>query len=453
MKRENELEKISCEIENYHLTKSTETVYDELKKGHAKIAIVGLEHTGLSIALEFGKDMNVIAFDVNEEKIEMMRNDTDPSGEISPEWFDNKRISFTSNSKQIENARVYIVAVPTPVDESNAPNLKGLKKATLAVAKCLKRGDYVIFESTVYPGCTEEICLPILESISGLNVNTEFKMGYSPERINQGDKSHPVTAIKKIVSGSDTDSCREIAKIYGHIINAGVYQAPSISVAEAAKVVENTQRDVNIALMNELAMIFDKMDIDTLEVLKAAGTKWNFLDFNPGLVGGQSIGVDPYYLIHKARKLKVDADVIKSSRMVNDWMPYEIVHRVFDVLHEKGQALDGARILIKGVTFKENVSDIRNSKAAEIANIFKMKNATVDIMDPFADSDCLLEQYDLELCTSPANNYDIVILAVCHWQYQELTTADLKKYFTKEPLIFDVKGIMPKDDKVRVMTL
>jgi len=453
MRKTEEEKKIFNDLKRQSLVWTNETAYDLLVKGEAKIALVGLGYVGLPIALEFAKEMNVIGFDINADRVEKMRRGEDPSNEIDAAAFENKKITFTSNPTHMESAKVYIVAVPTPVDDSNAPCLKALKAATAAVANCLVPGDYVVYESTVYPGCTEEVCLPILEKLSGLEVNKDFRLGYSPERINPGDKKNTLTTIKKIVAGSDEATCDEISKIYSHVITAGVHKAPSIQVAEAAKIVENTQRDVNIALMNELSILFDKMNIDTQEVLKAAGTKWNFLDFKPGLVGGHCIGVDPYYLIHKARKLKVDADVMKSCRMINDWMPFEILHRVYDQLKERGKVMDGAKVLVMGCTFKENVSDIRNSKAAELANIFRMKHADVDVVDPYAEASDLKDQYDLDLVTDMREDYDVVVMAVSHWEYRGWKTADLQKRFTADPIVFDVKGIIDNDGSMCVMKL
>jgi len=351
-------------------------IFNKLRSKDATIALVGLGYVGLPIALEFAKSFKVIGFDINSARIEQMKNGIDPSEELVKEDFLNKDIEFTSNSSDLDKAEVIIVAVPTPVSKNKTPNLLPLSKACESIGKSIEKGNIVIFESTVYPGCTEEVCIPILEEISGLTCNKDFWVGYSPERINPGDKVHTLTKIKKIVSGSNKYAENEIFQIYDHIIDAGIHVAPSIKVAEAAKIVENTQRDVNIALMNELSVFFEALNINTHEVLEAAGTKWNFLNFYPGLVGGHCIGVDPYYLIHKAANIGMDLDVISSSRKINDSMPSKVVTQVTEALHAQGKSIETAKVLVLGATFKEDVSDLRNSKAAEMSQIFQSEAAS-----------------------------------------------------------------------------
>jgi UDP-N-acetyl-D-galactosamine dehydrogenase len=339
-------------------------MYQDLIERKKKISVIGLGYVGLPIALEFAKYFDVIGFDVNERRVAQMKAGIDPSKELEASAFEKTSIEFTTDAIVLSQAHFHIVAVPTDIDKHKVPDLMPLFKASESVGKIIKKGDYVIFESTVYPGCTEEDCLPIIEELSGLKRNIDFKFGYSPERINPGDKQRTLTTILKIVSGGDEESLEEINMIYGHIIKAGTYTASSVKVAEAAKVIENTQRDLNISLMNEFAIIFDKMDIDTSEVLKAAGTKWNFLKFYPGLVGGHCIGVDPYYLIHKSKQLGYDPQVIAAGRRINDNMPAFVAKKLVQLLIRKNKNLSQCKILVKGLTCKENVSDIRNSKVA-----------------------------------------------------------------------------------------
>ena len=408
-----------------------------------KLAVIGLGYVGLPIALEFAKKISVIGFDINEKRVEMMRNRIDPSNELVAEDFDGTDIHFTANLDELREATFFIVAVPTPIDEHNLPDLKPLLGATRTVGKVLKKGDYVVYESTVYPGCTEEDCIPVLEELSGLKFNVDFKVGYSPERINPGDKEHTLTKIVKVVSGSDAESSDEVAKVYEMIIKAGVYRASSIKVAEAAKIIENTQRDVNIALMNELSMIFSKLGINTYEVLEAAGTKWNFLKFFPGLVGGHCIGVDPYYLTYKARELGYHSKIINSGRALNDSMGPYVARQTVKLVIAKGKDISKSKILIMGATFKENVSDIRNSKVASVVDELKSFGVTVDVHDPHACSDELHEEYGFTLIPEIPKDfiYDAVIVAVNHAEYLSYDETYFKSLLGDKGVLVDLKGI------------
>lgn len=415
-------------------------MYQELIQKKAKLAVIGLGYVGLPIALEFAKKISVIGFDINPKRVDMMKNGIDPSKELEKKDFEGCDILFTSSLDELKEARFFIVSVPTPVDEYNVPDLIPVKKASETIGKVLKKGDYVVFESTVYPGCTEEDCLPIIENLSGLNVITDFKIGYSPERINPGDKEHTLARIIKVVSGCDAESLEEISKIYEIVVKAGVYKASSIKVAEAAKIIENTQRDLNIALMNELSIIFDKMNINTYEVLEAAGTKWNFLKFYPGLVGGHCIGVDPYYLTYKSNQLGYDSRVILAGRVINDEMPKYVVKKVVQHIIKHVKDVTKARVLIMGTTFKENVSDIRNSKVADVVNELKSFSLNVDVVDAYASSEELQHEYGYGLA-SANGKYDAVILAVCHDIYQTITEEYLTGITNPDALFADLKGM------------
>ena len=416
-------------------------MYQPLVDKKAKLAVVGLGYVGLPIALEFAKKISVIGFDINSKRIELMKQSIDPSNELEKEAFDGCDITFTDSLETLREARFFIVAVPTPVDEHNVPDLTPVMRASETIGKVVKKGDYVVFESTVYPGCTEEDCLPIIESFSGLKNITDFKLGYSPERINPGDKTHTLSKIIKVVSGCDAESLEQIAKVYELVVAAGVHKASSIKVAEAAKIIENTQRDLNIALMNELSIIFDMMNINTFEVLEAAGTKWNFLKFQPGLVGGHCIGVDPYYLTHKAKKLGYNSQVILAGRSINDDMANRVAQKVVMHIIKTVGNVKTASVLVKGATFKENVSDIRNSKVADVVKALKKYYLNVDVEDPFADSDELYHEYGFGLASEIKNDYDAVIIAVPHRSYHDLGD----EYFTgitkTDALIADLKGI------------
>ncbi|NOZ48250.1 MAG: nucleotide sugar dehydrogenase [Chlorobi bacterium] len=416
-------------------------MYNKIISRKSKISLVGLGYVGLPIALEFAKKASVIGFDIKPDRIELMKKGIDPSEELDSSDFKNCDIVFTSNPNDLKNADFHIVAVPTPIDEYNFPDLTPLIKATETVGKILKKGDYVVYESTVYPGATEEDCIPVLERESGLKCGTDFKVGYSPERINPGDKEHTLTKIKKVVSGCDEESCETIAKVYEMVITAGVHRAGSIKVAEAAKIIENTQRDVNIALMNELSIIFNRMGINTFEVLEAAGTKWNFLKFFPGLVGGHCIGVDPYYLVHKAKELGYHPQIINSGRFVNDSMGGYVAKQTVKKIIAQNKPLLNAKVLIMGVTFKENVSDIRNSKVVDVYNELKSYMVDVEVVDPFANSEEVKKEYGFSLTKEIGNNYEAVIVAVNHKQYLKFDEVYFKSITNENPVLVDIKGI------------
>lgn len=418
-------------------------MYEQLLSKEAKLAVIGLGYVGLPIALEFARKISVIGFDINAQRVEMMRNNVDPSGELEAADFEGCDITFTDSLDVLREARFFIVAVPTPIDEHAMPDLKPLIGASTTVGKVLKAGDYVVYESTVYPGCTEEDCIPILERESGLKFPTDFKVGYSPERINPGDKEHTLSTIVKVVAGCDAESLEEIAKTYELVVKAGVHRASSIKVAEAAKIIENTQRDVNIALMNELSMIFDRMRINTYEVLEAAGTKWNFLKFSPGLVGGHCIGVDPYYLTYKAKELGYDAKVILSGRTTNDGMGAYIARKTVQMMIKQGKDVSKSKVLVMGATFKENVEDIRNSKVADVINELKNFSVNIDIVDPHADSDELHHEYGFRLTPQEniGSDYDAVIVAVSHKPYTEKDEAYFKSITAEQAVLVDIKGL------------
>jgi UDP-N-acetyl-D-galactosamine dehydrogenase len=417
---------------------SNDKIYDQLTGKKAKLAVIGLGYVGLPIALELAKKISVIGFDINAKRIQMMRNGVDPSKEVEKGEFAGRDVVFTDDLAVLKEARFFIVAVPTPVDKYNVPDLRPLIGASETVAKVLKLGDYVVYESTVYPGCTEEDCLPVLEKISGLKMGEDFKLGYSPERINPGDKKNTLKTVVKVVSGNDAVALDEIAKTYELVVDAGVHRAPSIKVAEASKIVENTQRDLNIALMNELSLIFDRMGINTYDVIEAAGTKWNFLKFQPGLVGGHCIGVDPYYLTHKAAALGYESKVISSSRYINDdmakYVARKIITHVLKISNEP-------RVLVKGVTFKENVSDIRNSKIVDTVKELLLYNIHVDVEDPYALEEDVHEEYGLQLTHGEAKNYDAVIVTVPHRPYIGLDDAWFASVTREGGLVADLKGI------------
>jgi len=421
-------------------------MYQELVDKKAKLAVIGLGYVGLPIALEFAKRISVIGFDINTKRIEMMRKSQDPSKEVDAKEFEGRDIVFTNNLDVLKEASFFIVAVPTPVDKYNVPDLKPLMGASTTVGKVLKKGDYVVYESTTYPGCTEEDCLPVLEKLSGLKMGTGFKLGYSPERINPGDKKNTLKTVVKVVSGCDVESLDEIAKTYELVVDAGVHRASSIKVAEASKIVENTQRDLNISLMNELSMIFDRMNINTFDVIEAAGTKWNFLKFQPGLVGGHCIGVDPYYLTYKASALGYDSKVISSSRSINDDMAKYVARKIIThVLRNSNEP----RVLVKGVTFKENVSDIRNSKIVDTVKELLLFNIHVDVEDPYAQGEEVHEEYGLKLCSKEEKDYDAVIITVPHKPYMNLDDDYFKSITKDKAVIADLKGIYKSKIKSR----
>ncbi len=416
-------------------------MYNDLINKKEKLAVIGLGYVGLPIALEFARTIDVIGFDINEKRVDMMRNGIDPSNELTSEAFEGCSIEFTNSLEKLKEAKFYVVAVPTPVDEHNVPDLTPVLRASETIGKVIKKGDYVVFESTVYPGCTEEDCVPVIENISGLKSILDFKIGYSPERINPGDKEHTLQNVIKVVSGCDAESLDEIAKTYELVVKAGVHRASSIKVAEAAKIIENTQRDLNIALMNELSIIFDKLGINTYEVLEAAGTKWNFLKFFPGLVGGHCIGVDPYYLTYKSEQLGYKSRVILSGRIINDEMASYVVKKTIQTIIKSGADVSKSKILVMGTTFKENVSDIRNSKIADLVKELKAYSVKVDVVDPHADHDELMHEYGYGLSTEISTGYDAVIVAVNHKEYTTFNTEYFNSILEPNGLVVDLKGI------------
>ena len=417
-------------------------IYNKLVAKEATLAVIGLGYVGLPIALEFAKKIKVIGFDINPKRIDMMKQKIDPSDELESKDFDNADIEFTANIEDLKKATFFIVAVPTPIDESRLPDLKPLLGASNTVGKVLKKGDFVVFESTVYPGCTEEDCIPVLEEVSGLKWKDDFNVGYSPERINPGDKVHTLASIVKVASGDTEASADIIAKTYELVVTAGVHRAASIKVAEAAKIIENTQRDVNIALINELSIIFNKLKINTYDVLEAAGTKWNFLNFRPGLVGGHCIGVDPYYLTHKAKQVGYHAKIINSGRYVNDSMGFYVGKQTVKMMIKQGKNPMESKVLLMGATFKEDVSDIRNSKIVDVIRELESFSCKVDVVDPHADSDDLFLEYGFNLQPKVTNDYDAIIVAVNHKEYCNLEEVEFKKMMKDGKGVFvDLKGI------------
>lgn len=417
------------------------SIYNKLVAKEAKLAVIGLGYVGLPIALEFAKKISVVGFDINQARVDLMRNKKDPSNELESSAFDDCDIHFTADIEDLRDVQFYVVAVPTPIDDANLPDLRPLLGASKTVGQVLKKGDYVVFESTVYPGCTEEDCIPVLEEISGLKFKDDFKVGYSPERINPGDKEHTLQNVVKVVSGCCEESLEEIAKTYELVVAAGVHRAASIKVAEAAKIIENTQRDVNIALINELSIIFNRLGINTYEVLEAAGTKWNFLKFSPGLVGGHCIGVDPYYLTHKAQQAGYHAKIINSGRYVNDSMGFYIGKQTVKKIIAQGRNIQDAKVLVMGATFKEDVSDIRNSKVIDVVNELKSFQVKVDLVDPHASSEEMEHEYGVSL-VEIGKNYDAVIVAVNHKNYKNLDEAYFKSLMKDSHGVFvDIKGI------------
>jgi UDP-N-acetyl-D-galactosamine dehydrogenase len=421
-------------------------MYTELLQKKKKVSVTGLGYVGLPVALHFARSFSVIGYDKDKSKIEAFRKGIDPAREVSSENFTNRDIEFTCEPADLARAHFHIVAVPTPVDDHKVPNLRPLQDASKDIGVVLKRGDYVIFESTVYPGCTEEDCLPILEHESGLKVIRDFKLGYSPERISPGDRKRGFEKIVKIVAGCDDKSLEEIAKIYSNVVSAGVYRATSIRVAEAAKVIENTQRDLNISFVNELSIIFDRMGLDTSEVLEAAATKWNFMKFTPGLVGGHCISVDPYYLVHKSKQLGYDPQVILSGRRINDGMPSFIAKRLVQMLISTGKNPRDCRVLTMGITFKENVSDIRNSKVVDLVRELLNYSVNVDIVDPYAVNSEVSRMFGIELTTELRNDYDAIIVAVSHNPYKKLDIDYFRKLMIGDhPILLDLKGLYDRE--------
>jgi UDP-N-acetyl-D-glucosamine/UDP-N-acetyl-D-galactosamine dehydrogenase len=417
-------------------------MYNKLIKKETKLSVIGLGYVGLPIALEFARKIEVIGFDIKPGRIDLMKKGIDPSNELDSASFKNTSIHFTSDPKDLKDASFHIIAVPTPTNIYNLPDLTPVLKASETLGRVLKKGDYVVYESTVYPGCTEEDCIPVLEKFSKLKSGRDFKVGFSPERINPGDHNHTLTKIVKITSGCDPEAAENIAKTYELIIKAGVYRASSIKVAEAAKIIENTQRDINIAFMNELSLIFNRLGVNTFEVLEAAGTKWNFLKFYPGLVGGHCIGVDPYYLSYKAKALGYHPQMIDSGRFVNDSMGRYIGKQTVKKIIAAGKNPNNSRVLILGITFKEDVTDIRNSKVADIIAELADFSVSVDVIDPGASHDEVKEEYKLELKKEPTGKYDAIILAVSHKEYLTLNEKWFTPLLNNDGIIVDVKGVL-----------
>ena len=412
----------------------------------ARLAIIGLGYVGLPLAVEFGKSVETVGFDIKADRIQELRDGEDVTREVDAAMLaEASQLSFTSDTKALADCNIYIVTVPTPIDDYKRPDLSPLQAASRTVGACLSKGDIVIYESTVYPGATEEVCVPILEEISGLTLNEDFFVGYSPERINPGDQKHRLPDIMKVTSGSTPEAAAFIDKLYASIIRAGTYQTSSIQVAEAAKVIENTQRDLNIALINELALIFHRLGIDTEEVLNAAGTKWNFLPFRPGLVGGHCISVDPYYLTHKAQHVGYHPEVILAGRRINDSMGAYVAERVIKLMTRRGIHVVGSNILVLGLSFKENCPDLRNTGVIDIIRELQVYNARVDVHDPWVDKDEALEEYGLALIDEPAKEqYDAIVLAVGHEDFQRLGPEGVKTFGREKSILFDVKSVFAK---------
>lgn len=414
----------------------------------ARIAVIGLGYVGLPLAVAFGARGPVVGFDISETRIAALKEGNDSTLETDPADLTAAQLLFTSDPQDLAACNVYIVTVPTPVDAMKRPDLGSLMRASETVGRMIKAGDVVIYESTVYPGATEEDCIPVVEHFSGLQLNSDFFAGYSPERINPGDKIHRLADIRKVTSGSTPEAAAFIDALYGQIITAGTYLAPSIKVAEAAKVIENTQRDVNIALINELAMIFERMGLDTLDVLEAAGTKWNFQPFRPGLVGGHCIGVDPYYLTYKAQSVGFDPQMVLAGRRINDgmgrWMAHGLVRRMID----GDIAIKGARVLVMGLTFKEDVPDLRNTRVVDIVRELESYGVVVDVTDPLADPEEARREFGLETVSPQEGTYDAVVVAVAHSAIRAGGLAEIAPLFRGEMLILDVKGILPRDPRI-----
>ncbi|PCI85138.1 MAG: Vi polysaccharide biosynthesis UDP-N-acetylglucosamine C-6 dehydrogenase TviB [Hyphomicrobiales bacterium] len=419
-----------------------------MKTDNIKLGIIGLGYVGLPLAVEFGKKINTLGFDIHMKRINELNKGTDHTLEVSSdEMKSSKFLNYTSNVEDLTDVNIYIVTVPTPIDENNSPDLTPLIKASEMLGGVVKKDDIVIYESTVYPGATEEVCIPIIERISGLKYNVDFFAGYSPERINPGDKEHRVTTIKKVTSGSNPKVTKLVDELYGQIITAGTHSVSSIRVAEAAKVIENTQRDLNIALINELSIIFNKLNIDTEEVLEAAGTKWNFLPFRPGLVGGHCIGVDPYYLTYKAQSVGYNPEIILAGRRINDGMGKYIVTELVKSMIKKRIHVDEANILIMGLTFKENCPDLRNTRVIDIIEELKTYNVNVSVFDPWASAEQAEKEYDLELITAPdENRYDAAIVAVAHKQFAEIGAQGVRKFLKEDGLIYDLKYVFKSSE-------
>lgn len=414
-----------------------------------KLAVIGLGYVGLPLAVEFGKSRPVIGFDIDEHRVNALRSGCDSTLEVtSDELAEAKHLAISSDQDELASVDIFIVTVPTPVDDAKRPDVRALESASAMIGRHLRKGGIVVYESTVYPGCTEEVCVPVLERESGLTFNRDFFCGYSPERINPGDKTHRLPTIVKVTSGSNAEVAEEIDQLYKEIIVAGTHKASSIKVAEAAKVIENTQRDVNIALMNELSLIFNRLDIDTTEVLEAAGTKWNFLPFRPGLVGGHCIGVDPYYLTHKAQQIGYHPAVILSGRRINDQMGAFVAESMVKLMLKRNIKLNGARVLMLGLAFKENCPDIRNTRAIDIVSALKDYSINVDVYDPWVDLAEVRHEYDIECMNEapPMDTYDAVVIAVSHDQFAELGSKGVRKFGRTGAILYDVKSLFPASD-------
>lgn len=423
-------------------------LYDRLIEKKEKISVIGLGYVGMPIAVAFAKKISVIGFDLNKTKIDLYKSGIDPTNEVGNKEIKNSFVQFTSDEKELKKAKFHIVAVPTPVKKDHTPDLSPVEGASAILGRNLTEGSIVVFESTVYPGVTEEVCVPILEKESGLKCGLDFKVGYSPERINPGDKVHRLETIKKIVSGMDRETLDTVAKVYGLVIEAGVHKTSSIKVAEAAKVIENSQRDINIAFMNELSIIFNKMGIDTKDVLEAARTKWNFLDFSPGLVGGHCIGVDPYYLTYKAEMLGYHSQIILAGRRINDDMGKYVAENCVKNLIGEDKAVKGAKVVIFGFTFKENCPDTRNTKVIEIVKELREYGINPLIVDPQADVDEAEKLYGIHLTDmNRIKGMDVVIFAVAHKKFLKLKTADIDKFYsTDKKVLLDIKGIFNRSE-------
>lgn len=419
-----------------------------LQLAELKIAIIGLGYVGLPLAVEFGKQVSVVGFDIHQKRIDELKSGQDHTLEVSKEELvQASQLSYSANLEDLKNCNFFIVTVPTPIDEFKQPDLSPLLKASTSIGQVLKIGDVVVYESTVYPGATEETCIPVLEKVSGLKFNQDFFAGYSPERINPGDKLHRVTNILKITSGSTPEVADFVDQVYNLVIEAGTHKAPSIKVAEAAKVIENTQRDVNIALINELAVIFNKIGVDTEDVLKAAGTKWNFLPFRPGLVGGHCIGVDPYYLTHKAQSLGIHPEIILAARRLNDRMGEYVATQLIKEMVKKRIQVVGSKILVMGLSFKENCPDIRNTKIVDMVKALKEYELDLDIYDPWVDAEEVKNEYGLAPIHSPQfNQYDAIILAVAHDQFTQMCAQDFHALGKEQYVLFDLKYVLDKEE-------
>ena len=419
-----------------------------MKYTDSLIAIVGLGYVGLPLAVEFGRKRKVIGFDINEDRIKELKNDIDNTLETTmQELKDATHLSFTNCLDDLKDCKIFIITVPTPIDEYKKPDLSPLKNASKAIGSILKKEDIVIYESTVYPGATEEICVPILEAKSGLSFNKEFFCGYSPERINPGDKDHRISTIKKVTSGSNEEIATKVDELYQEIILAGTHKASSIKVAEAAKVIENTQRDVNIALINELSIIFNKLNIDTESVLEAAGTKWNFMPFRPGLVGGHCIGVDPYYLTYKSLEVGYNPEMILAGRRINDNMGFFVADQVSQLMSKKGILVEGANILIMGLAFKENCPDIRNTRVVDLIEQLDSFNCSTEVYDPWVDKDTAMDEYNIKLIEEPMNGkFDAIILAVAHDVFKNLSLERIKTFGKENHVIYDIKYLLSSEN-------